>query len=734
MAAASTASGGSADGPDEPRAGAELLGRLVAQLPAILYVSDPGIDGRWHYVSAGIEQILGFTPSEWLADPGLWARQMHADDRERIFERETLLEQPGLPDEYRLHDRAGSIVWVRDEAALVADEDGRVRWHGVLSDISDRKLAEAQLERRAEQTAAVSRLGKHALSGADFGALIREALSEATRVTGSPVGAILEEDRESGRLVVRRASGLSSGGPSPWLAAQLCPREDATEPRVPDEDLVAEIAGVDGRWGLLWLAGARADGASAADADFAQALANVLASALRRRAAEDAVRYQAVHDDLTGLPNRAHFMDRLARALGRPRAQVAVLLLDIDNFKLVNDSLGHAAGDALLRQIAPRLKSALRPRDTIARLGGDEFVVLLEQIGDERAAARVAERVVSAFEQPLALGAGAHFAKVSVGVAVAGATDRTPAALIRDADAAMYRAKELGRARFEIFDCAMRARALERLSIENDLRRALERDELRVAYQPIVSLRDRAIVSVEALLRWDHATRGTVKPEEFIAIAEETAMIEPIGRWVLETACTQAARWQSAQARAGGGARSRPLGVSVNLSVRQFTQRDLEATITDVLATSGIDPSSLCLEITETVLLEGAREVSETIRRLARLGVRFVLDDFGTGYSSLAYLSDLPIDGLKVDRSFVATLGRDERSTTIATAMVSMAQALSIDVIAEGVEDEHQIAALRALGCDLVQGFHLHEALAPREVSALLGLEREDASAASRGL
>jgi EAL domain-containing protein (putative c-di-GMP-specific phosphodiesterase class I) len=259
---------------------------------------------------------------------------------------------------------------------------------------------------------------------------------------------------------------------------------------------------------------------------------------------------------------------------------------------------------------------------------------------------------------------------------------------------------------------------VERLSIENDLRRALERNELHVVYQPIVSLRRGSIMSVEALLRWRHPQRGEVSPTEFIPIAEETAMIEPIGRWVLDQACRQAAQWQHEHAAAT------PLGVSVNLSVRQFMQRDLELTVSDTLAASGTDPSSLCLEITESVLLEGAQAVSETIKRLARLGVRFVLDDFGTGYSSLGYLSELPIDGLKVDRSFVATLGRDARSATIAGAMVSLAQALSIDVIAEGVESDSQIAALRKLGCDLVQGFRLHPPASADVISGLLADER----------
>ena len=553
---------------------------LLDQLPAILYISEVGVEGRWLYVSAGAQEILGFSPGEWIDDPGLWARQMHPDDRARMFAREESLAEPEAPDEYRLCHRDGRTVWVRDEAALATDERGRLRWHGVIFDITDRKLAEAELERRAE-----------------------------------------------------------------------------------------------------------------------------------------VIRYQAAHDPLTSLPNRALFKDRLVQALARPGARVAVVLLDIDNFKLVNDSLGHSAGDELLMQIAPRLQTALRPGDTIARLGGDEFVVLLEQISDERSAAHVAERIVAAFEAPFALSAGEHFAKASLGIAIAGAEGSEgsqPASLIRDADAAMYQAKARGRARFEIFDRAMRARSVERLSVENDLRRALTREELHVVYQPIVSLRDGSIASVEALLRWEHPTRGLLLPADFIGVAEESGLIEPIGRWVLDTACAQAAAWHSLRPD------DRPFGIAVNLSVRQFTQRDLQATVAAALSASGLEPSSLCLEITESVLLEEPAGVAAAIKRVARLGVRFVLDDFGTGYSSLAYLADLPIDGLKVDQSFIQSLGGDPRSTAITTAIVRMAQALSLEVIAEGVEAAHQLRVLRALQCELAQGFLFHEPLPASGISALL--------------
>jgi diguanylate cyclase (GGDEF)-like protein/PAS domain S-box-containing protein len=676
---------------------AELEARaLVDGLPAIVYVADVGVNGGWHYISAGATEILGYSPKEWIEDPGLWARQVHPDDRARVFDREDDLLEPTVPDEYRMCHRDGTIVWVRDEARLVTDAHGRLLWHGVMSDVTDRKLAEAELERRAEQQASVARLGKRALEGVEVAALMQDALHEATRILGVDSGAVLERPSDGGHApLVRAALGEA-------LPEQLA------------EGVTGQIEGRDGNWGMLSLAPPAERRFCPADADFVQALANILADALQQRATEDDIRYQGLHDPLTGLPNRVLFMDRLGHTLSRPGAEVAVVLLDIDNFKLVNDSLGHSAGDELLREIAPRLQGALRPGDTIARLGGDEFVVLLEQIPNERAAAGIAERIVAAFELPFALGAGEHFAKASLGIVLACDSDHQPASLVRDADAAMYQAKSRGRGRFEVFDRAMRMRSVARLSLENDLRRALEREELCIHYQPIVSLPDGSIVSVEALLRWQHPYRGLVRPDEFIPVAEESGLIEPIGSWVLEAACSQAAQWHAARPD------TRPLGIAVNLSVRQLTQHDLEATVAKALESTGIEPSSVCLEITESVLLDEPASVSETIRRVARLGVRFVLDDFGTGYSSLAYLTQLPIDGLKVDRSFVVALGSEERSTAITTAIVRMAQALGVEVTAEGVETERQLAELRSLQCELVQGFHFYRPLTAEALTPLL--------------
>ena len=454
---------------------------------------------------------------------------------------------------------------------------------------------------------------------------------------------------------------------------------------------------------------------AAGDIDFLQALANVLADALERQAIEDAIRERAVHDPLTGLPNRVLFVDRLEHALsrlGRQDSLAAILFLDLDHFKLVNDSLGHHVGDELLTAAAPRLKQALRSSDTVARFGGDEFGILLEDISSEHDAIETAERIAAIFARPFVLSGSEHFVTTSIGIALARGGEQADE-LVRDADAAMYRAKDRGRARYEVFDEGMRGRAIERLRVENDLRRAIERGELRLEYQPVVSLRNFSIVGVEALLRWRHPERGEVPPSEFVPIAEENGLIEPIGRWVLEHACRQAAQWYRARPDAA------PLTMSVNLSAVQV-RRSLPDVVKSVLRSTGLDPACLSLEITETVMVRDAEGLGEVLQALKALGVRLVLDDFGTGYSSLSYLTRLPLDVLKVDRSFVDGLGSESRDTAITETIIAMSRALSLDVVAEGVETPDHVRELSRLGCGLAQGFHFSRAVPAEEITRAL--------------
>jgi diguanylate cyclase (GGDEF)-like protein len=476
------------------------------------------------------------------------------------------------------------------------------------------------------------------------------------------------------------------------------------------------IDGLNQPFGVFGVDSTRPREYSAGDIDFVQAIANVLADALARQSTEDEIRHRALHDPLTGLPNRILFLDRLEHALARVRrgqSLAAVMFLDLDRFKLVNDSLGHHAGDEILAAVAPRLKQALRATDTVARFGGDEFGILLEDISSELSATQSAERIAAVFARPFVLGSAEHFLTASVGIALARGGERAEE-LVRDADTAMYRAKEGGRARYELFDDDLRARTVARLRMETELRRALERDELWLEYQPVVSLRDETIISVEALLRWEQPDRGLIPPAEFIPIAEETGLIEKIGARVLDEACRQAAQWHAAMPDRP------PVGISVNLSAVQIANATLPDTVAMAMRAAELDPSTLKLEITESVLLAETARLTETLARLKELGIHLVLDDFGTGYSSLGYLTRLPLDALKVDRAFVDRLGRDRQETSITEAIIAMARALSLPVICEGVETELQLAELRRMGCDQVQGYYFSRPVDARTITSML--------------
>jgi diguanylate cyclase (GGDEF)-like protein len=422
---------------------------------------------------------------------------------------------------------------------------------------------------------------------------------------------------------------------------------------------------------------------------------------------------------LTGLPNRTLFLDRLELALARSRRshhRVAVLFCDIDHFKVVNDSLGHGAGDRLLVALAERLRDALRPGDTVGRFGGDEFVILCDDLATDHDAVVIAERVHAEVHEPLTIEATEVFAAVSIGIAFS-QPGTEPETMIRDADAAMYLAKERGRARYEIYDERMRATLVERLDIETALRRALIRHELRVVYQPTIDLSQGNIVGVEALLRWEHPERGLLVPSEFIDVAEETGLIVPIGKWVVEQACRQAQRWQAAR-RDG-----EQLLVSVNLSSRQLESSSLIDDVATVLEQTGVLPNLLGLEITESVVMRDPEASSTALQGLKDLGVRLAVDDFGTGYSSLAYLRRFPVDLLKVDRAFVDGLGpnpEDAEDRAIVAAVVSLAHTLGLQAIAEGVETPGQLAELRALGCDMAQGFLISKPITAPALDDLL--------------
>jgi diguanylate cyclase (GGDEF)-like protein len=447
--------------------------------------------------------------------------------------------------------------------------------------------------------------------------------------------------------------------------------------------------------------------------------ANHVSGAVHNTRLFEAMRVQALNDPLTGLANRTVLLDRLEQAQRRSERSphsVAVFFLDLDRFKVVNDSLGHDAGDQLLVAVAERISANLRPGDTAARFGGDEFVVLCDEVVGPHEALVIAQRLADSLDAPFSLRGEQVYVSASVGVAIANSAQDDPAALLRDADAAMYQAKAKGPARTELFDARMRERAVARLELESDLRRAIERNELRLDYQPNVRLSDEAVVGVEALVRWSHGVRGDISPAEFIPLAEETGAIVEIGAWVIESACRQLAAWSDEGWLPGGTSRY----VSINLSPVQLAHPGLVKHVAGVLAETKVTPASVCFEVTESAVVHDVHRAREVLLRLRALGVKIALDDFGTGYSSLSHLQLLPVDVLKLDRSFIARLSPAPRDRALVAGMVDLAHALNLTVVAEGVETADQLQGLRELNCDVVQGYHYSAPASPDALELVL--------------
>ncbi|HMJ37083.1 MAG TPA: EAL domain-containing protein [Baekduia sp.] len=686
------------------------------------------------------ERMFGWPESEALGRSPV--DLLSAEPPERIAAaREAVLRDGRCATEWRLRRRDGSLFDGHVHTVVVRDDDGRLTGMvAVYQDLSERLRLIGQLERRAAQQAAVATLGERALEAEDPATLIDRAVEAVRTVLRVELSALFELIDDGRALLLRAGAGFGDGlvrhatVPAGWGDSQegftLIRREPVivdnarTERRFIQADLVARegaVSGVtvvvQGRGGphAVLAAYSASSGAFAPDdVTFLQAMANVLGDALDRFASDEEIRRRGLHDPLTELPNRTLIMDRLQQAVqraDRADGHVALVFLDLDHFKLVNDSLGHRAGDEVLRQVADRLRGAVRPTDTVGRIGGDEFVVLCEDVADEAMALAIAERLSAAFGAPFGAGGDEHVLGASIGIALLD-PEQDPEELLRDADAAMYRAKEGGRARIELFDTGMRAWADGRLQIEAALRRALEGDELEVHYQPIVDLADGSIAALEALVRWRHPERGLLAPDAFIPVAEESGLIVGVGRRVLELACAQAAAW--AALRPGRP----PLPVHVNLSPRQLHDQSLVETVQATLQATGAVPAALALEITESTLIDRGPARLALLERLRDLGVELQLDDFGTGWSSLSYLAQLPIGGLKIDRSFVA--GLDTGHAPIVDAIVRLARAFALPVVAEGVETADQLAALRRLGCGLGQGYLFSRPLPAEELRWLV--------------
>jgi diguanylate cyclase (GGDEF)-like protein/PAS domain S-box-containing protein len=655
-------------------------------VPVLCFVNE-----RW-------QEITGFDAPEALG--GNWQKFLHPDDRGVMVEQWATSGALGRPFRgmVRVVRPDGAVRWVMAATEPLFDEHETLTGHvGTLDDITERLTAQRDTERLSD---------------------IVEATSDLVVIS----------DRDNRMIYMNGAARRFFGlGPTASIAdfdfTPFTPQWsqerylNETRPALRDHGIWSgEFAyfhdGFEVSVSALFLAHHDGDG-------HIEFVSSVTRDISERKAFEQRLEYQATHDPLTGLPNRTLFLDRLELALARRRRTnrpVAVLFCDVDHFKVVNDSLGHSAGDRLLVALAERLREALRPGDTVARFGGDEFVILCDELVTEHDAVAIAERANRAVHEPLTVESTEVFAAVSIGIAFASA-DTEPEAMIRDADAAMYLAKERGRARYEIYDERMRSTLVERLDIETALRRALTRHELRVVYQPTISLETGLIVGVEALLRWEHPERGPLVPSEFIEVAEETGLIVPIGMWVLEQACRQAQRWHAARAD------DQPMFVSVNLSGRQLDTAALVDNVASILERTGLDPSLLGLEITESVVMRDPEVSTTLLRALKDLGVRLAVDDFGTGYSSLAYLRRFPVELLKVDRAFVDGLDAqtgDAEDRAIVAAVVSLAHTLGMKAIAEGVETQEQLSELRALGCDMAQGFLMAKPLTPHALDELL--------------
>ena len=677
---------------------------LAGSQQVFFFVHD--LRGVFEALSPSVRDVLGWEPEELVGKPYTFLHTGHAMDAEVDAQTQRTLAfgEPNTYVVFSRHKDGGTVALELVETAV--RKGGRVRGvHGFARNITERVRAEERLRESEERYRTLFEESRDAVYMSTLDGRMIDANQAAVDLFGYPRPELLARsldelyydasDRRRFRdeifrtgyvrdyeLRLRRADGLP-------VHALL----SATLRRAPD----GKVVGFQG----------------------------ILHDITERKRVEEQLAYGALHDALTGLPNRALFVDRLRQALERVRRAgerpFAVLFLDLDRFKVVNDSLGHGVGDQMLVEIAGRLEALLRPGDTVARFGGDEFTLLLDEIGSAVEATHTAEKVLDALAAPFALDRHEVFTSASVGIAVSTQGVEDPEELLRNADAALSRAKALGKNRYEVFDRGMHAEAMERLKLETDLRRAQERGEFVLLYQPVVDLSSGRVAGFEALVRWRHPERGTVSPTVFIPVAEEMGLTHALGTWVIEEACRHARRWLDATSASEGG---RPLRVSVNLSASQFSQADLVEHVHRTLDACGIGPGVLHLEITESVILEHAGPAELLLARLRELGVALCMDDFGTGYSSLGYLHRFPIDELKIDRSFVARMTTDARTAQLVHAILALARNLGVSVVAEGVETREQLDALRALGCEYAQGFLFAEPLPEADAEALLARDR----------
>lgn len=656
------------------------------------------------------ERTFGYSREEAVGRPihelivPVHLRQAHRRGLRR-FRRTGQARILGHPVETEAMRRDGSI-FPAELAISSVELDGRMAFTAHLRDISGRRDAEQQLRSAKERYRALVESLPTVVYEADFGAAgaWRYVSPQIEALLGFPAQAWLDD-------------------PTLWFN-QIHPddrptamvQEQALRAKPAGEAVVSEYRMLTKSGRLVWI---RDEAVLVPGADDAAVqMRGLIIDITERKRLEAKLSRHAFYDSLTGLPNRALFMERLERAIAHRRrqeeGQIGVLFLDLDNFKVINDTLGHAAGDALLTSVASRLSAALRPMDTPARFGGDEFTILVEALESPAEALRIAARVAERLAEPIQLGERELVTTVSIGIGISVDGLASADELVSQADIAMYRAKENGKAQVQLFDVAMSKQAWQRLELERELRRAIDGGELRVHFQPIVDLETKAITSLEALARWQHPQRGLLEPAEFVPFAEVAGLITRLDDWVMRAACAQLADWRRRLPGADG------IAVAVNLSPRHFRMPGVVEATDEVLRASGLPPACLHLEITESAAMLDNELMPQLMRGLHRLGVRVLIDDFGVGYSGLDYVKRLPVDGLKIDRAFVAGLGVRREDSAIVSAAAAFAQALGLTIVAEGIETPDQWDRLRALGCHYGQGFLISPPLDPAAMEELL--------------
>ena len=646
-------------------------------------LAQAGNDGVLQFVNDRFCEMVGYSREELV---GLQGDLLLAYPEDIAMMREkTRLRMRHIADQYeiRVRRKDGTVIWLEIGGAPVTDADGKVVGSiGVHNDVTERRMAEEALRESEARYRLMAENSTDMISRTSNKGILLYASDACRRLLGyepselvgrSFYDFIFEVDREEVRYL---SSLIHESGPTTF--AYRVEKKDGS---------------------LVWFETTSRSVRDALTGKIRE-IVGVSRDVTERKRVEEQIEYQAYHDALTGLPNRRLFRDRLTVALAHARRMkhpLAVMFLDLDRFKVVNDTLGHSTGDELLKAIAARLQASLREEDSIARMGGDEFTVLLADLKTPDAAAKIAQKVLDTIALPIQIEGTELFITTSIGIALFPSDGDTAEVLLANADHAMYRAKDAGRNSYQMFTPAMNNRALERLSLENDLRHALDRGELELHYQPQINIASGRVTGVEALLRWNRPGFGLVGPMDFIPIAEETRLIVPIGEWVLREACRQARAWQ--------GDRESGFRMAVNLSPRQFQHSDLPQVIASALELSGLTPSDLELEITESLAMQNTSRTIATLHRLREMGVQIAIDDFGTGHSSLNYLRSFPIDSVKIDQEFVQEIEGSAPDRAIVSAVIGMARGLRLRVTAEGVETAEQLEFLREQGCEEVQGF-----------------------------